>query len=369
VTCAHGGTCEAAGTTFKCECAAGYDGEYCEHNINECLSLPCLHGGSCTDGVNEYACDCDGTGYFGERCEVAHFELIGPPGAFGNAISANGKIVVGWLDGVPARWTAETGFQKLEALSEPVDGGEALAVSADGSVIGGSATLSSGDGPFRWTANTGVVSLLLPSDSMVVGVSADGNAMAVGRGVGAGTIAFRWTPAGGTQEIGDLGAYGVVSGISADGTVIVGSKYDTDDGGFVSFRWTSETGVIWLDFHGEASAVSGDGKTIVGRDREVAGVFVYTTTNGYVHVDADYTGGDPAVNYDGSVIVGQFSDVAGVWDRPHGVRLLSDLLAERGADPGNLVVYVSDVSADGTVLMGAATDKDSNQSRTWIARL
>lgn len=191
VTCEHGGTCEATGAAFKCDCEAGFDGKYCEHNINECLDAPCLHGGACKEGVNEYVCDCEGTGYFGEHCEIAHFELIGPSGAIVRAVSADGKVAVGSVNSVPARWTAETGFQELRAFSEPVDAGEALAVSADGSVAGGEASLPSGSGAFRWAADTGVVSLNLPSNSVVVGASEDGNSLAVGRKIGGATIAFR----------------------------------------------------------------------------------------------------------------------------------------------------------------------------------
>lgn len=157
--------------------------------------------------------------------------------------------------------------------------------------------------------------------------------------------------------------------MSGDGTLIVGSKYDTDDGGFVSFRWTQRDGLVWLNFHGVAAAVSGDGTTIAGADYEVGGVFAYTTNDGYVHLDTDDLYGPTAVNYDGSVIVGSSSGVGWAWDQSHGVRSLSDLMAARGVDISNLDVSVNSVSADGTVLVGTATDKDTNQSRSWIARL
>lgn len=63
--------CEAGfcNTTQKvpiCQCQRGFEGKYCEININECLlpdgSSPCLHDSSCIDGINRYDCDCDGTG-------------------------------------------------------------------------------------------------------------------------------------------------------------------------------------------------------------------------------------------------------------------------------------------------------------------
>ena len=43
------------------------EGEYCETNIDECLSAPCLHGVTCINGINRYACECL-IGYFGDTC-------------------------------------------------------------------------------------------------------------------------------------------------------------------------------------------------------------------------------------------------------------------------------------------------------------
>ena len=40
-----------------CDCAAGYNGTYCEHETDECSTSPCLHG-LCIDRVNDYTCFC-----------------------------------------------------------------------------------------------------------------------------------------------------------------------------------------------------------------------------------------------------------------------------------------------------------------------
>ena len=55
--CQHGGTCtdipETSGVT--CECPTGYDGEFCEEDINECIDLahnPCQAGGTCQNLVS-----------------------------------------------------------------------------------------------------------------------------------------------------------------------------------------------------------------------------------------------------------------------------------------------------------------------------
>ena len=42
-----------------CECAAGFEGQFCEVNIDDCASQPCLNGGVCVDGINSHYCVCE----------------------------------------------------------------------------------------------------------------------------------------------------------------------------------------------------------------------------------------------------------------------------------------------------------------------
>lgn len=51
-----------------CSCRAGFTGQRCEININDCSSNPCANGGTCLDGVNDYTCSC-APGYGGRNCE------------------------------------------------------------------------------------------------------------------------------------------------------------------------------------------------------------------------------------------------------------------------------------------------------------
>jgi uncharacterized membrane protein len=378
-TAVTGTGCSAARSEETLPCERSADSHACDDVTTEYgTDAPCLHGGSRNKSVNDQACDCDGTGYFGQRCEIAHFEWIGPPDSRGYGISADGNVVVGRLGGAPARWTAETGFQKLQTLAAPVDEGAALAVNADGTVVGGYASFPSGQGAFRWTVDTGFFSLKLSPDSGVEGVSADGNSVAGTTRPSGGTTAahaFRWTQSG-VEDLGDIGD-GSVGGMSADGNVIVGYTYES---GWRSFRWTPKQDIFWLPgVNGRATAVSGNGTTVVGPDEEPGGLgfFVYTEKDGYVHVDTGDLYAQPTtVNDDGSVIAGHSPELEWVWDRSNGLRMLPDLLHAAGADPGNpigrdpgyLYGAVYSVSADGKVFTGEAIDAD-NQLRAWIARL
>ena len=77
--------------SFTCSCAAGWEGETCASNINDCHSDSCQNGGTCQviklcsylvttplfsmydmhclqDGVNAFSCLC-AEGYEGKNCE------------------------------------------------------------------------------------------------------------------------------------------------------------------------------------------------------------------------------------------------------------------------------------------------------------
>ena len=43
---------------FSCHCSAGYEGDRCETNINDCLDHKCVNNATCVDQVESYRCDC-----------------------------------------------------------------------------------------------------------------------------------------------------------------------------------------------------------------------------------------------------------------------------------------------------------------------
>jgi len=106
-------------------------------------------------------------------------------------------------------------------------------------------------------------------------VSGDGAVVAGTCQVASGTPArrqgFRWTVTGGLQAIPYPVAshnFAVVTGISRDGSTIVGYSANTNTGDTVAFRWRASTGSIVLPAPttgAEAQGVNADGSIIVGR--------------------------------------------------------------------------------------------------------
>jgi len=53
---------------FRCVCSAGFTGNQCEREINECLSSPCKNG-NCFDLIDAFYCNCN-SGFTGKNCET-----------------------------------------------------------------------------------------------------------------------------------------------------------------------------------------------------------------------------------------------------------------------------------------------------------
>ena len=49
---------ETATGELLCICDAGFTGDDCSQNIDDCSPDPCGNGGSCTDGDNTFTCSC-----------------------------------------------------------------------------------------------------------------------------------------------------------------------------------------------------------------------------------------------------------------------------------------------------------------------
>lgn len=231
---------------------------------------------------------------------------LGPGGSlqdynqsYATAMSADTNVVAGFatndLTGIRQafRWTQATGMTGLGFLAG-YSWSNANAISADGTTIVGYVANPTGafeSQPMYWTAATGIVGLgFLPGDTHVYGgsgaiaVSANGSVIvgsAVGDSVG-NHHAFRWTQATGMQDLGTLpgGFYSNATAISADGTIIAGGSNNAPNntGPVFAFRWTQATGMQKLSdllaargispgagvVLGGAAAMSADGKITVG---------------------------------------------------------------------------------------------------------
>lgn len=327
-------------------------------------------------------------------------------------ISADGTVIVGWSvsDSVMEyssetfAWSESSGMVALGFLPGDLSS-SALVVSADGSVIAGDGFES----PFRWTGNTGMVPLPPPLGGAspwhlrggLSGISASGDVI-VGYVVeqldhGSTRHAFLWTEAAGLEFL-DFGApddWSVATGVSADGTVVVG----TVDGR--AFRWTEAAGTQDLgvlpgqgSLSSFANAVSADGQAVVGgsfsyleyqggefdgrevRHREA---FRWTESEGMVGLgllpDYDFTTALD-VSADGSVVLGAAnsfdSDSEGgfLWTADQGMRKLEDVLInDHGLDlTGWELTNPRAISDDGTVIVGWGINPQGREE-AWRATL
>src|SRR5262249_6225650 len=124
--------------------------------------------------------------------------------------------------------------------------------------------------------------------------------------------AFRWTQATGMQDLGSIGGNSYGSGISTDGSIIVGQANNAGATAIYPFRWTQGTGLQTIDIpggtFGRANAISGDGNVIVGSITVGSDIsaFRWTQATGGQYLGS--LGGTfseaNAVSPDGSVIVG-----------------------------------------------------------------
>lgn len=265
------------------------------------------------------------------RSQATMHELGGFGGdGYAHAISSDGLVVVGrshngsrWR---AFRWTEVTGTQDLGTLGG--GGAEAFGVNVDGTIIVGISDALVGAGglarAFRWDLGQGMLDLgLLPGGafSRAHAVSDDGNTVvgygtALLQGQGTGTRAFRWTPTSGMVDIGTLGGRdAIATGVSADGTWIVGGA-DATNGGLSrrAFRWSSGAGMQDLGTFGGptsgAHAVSADGAVVVGAAQTPTDTraFRWTASNGLVDLGAPAATYSEAraVSRDGAVVVGAY---------------------------------------------------------------
>jgi len=205
------------------------------------------------------------------------------------------------------------------------------------------------------------------------GVSADGSVV-VGWGDSAwGDRGFYWTQTGGIQKIDPLpgGSSCGATGVSADGTVIVGTSIGAS--GSRAYRWTVAGPMQQIDpASGDTACfawgVSADGLTVVGSS--FSGTYRparFTQGGGtqFQLIAPLATTGDAwAASANGSVIVGQSNSGAGWrafrWTQAGGA-------VELPLMPGAISGSAKAVSADGGVVVGYSQLPTSYEAFRWTA--
>ena len=294
--------------------------------------------------------------------------LAGSAWSYGNAISANGLVVVGesgTSTGDRAfRWTGGV----MTSLGTLPGGlySYAYAVSADGSVVVGSATNDSNQSrAYRWTSAGGMENLGTLAggdDSAAYGVSSNGSVVVGNSDSSTGQRAFRWT-GGLMADLGTLpgGSFSYAGGVSADGLVVVGSSYNST-GAMRAFRWTdglmTDLGTLAGGNHSYAKGVSANGSVVVGQSGSSAGQRAFRWMDGVMTSLGTLPGGSSSgangVSADGSVVVGYASNASNQtrafrWTSAGGMENLGTL-------PGGYSSYATGASADGSVVVGTATN-------------
>ncbi|MFN0132477.1 MAG: GC-type dockerin domain-anchored protein [Phycisphaerales bacterium] len=217
-------------------------------------------------------------------------------------------------------------------------------------------------------------------------VSAEGT---VAVGVVSGR-AVRWSIAGGPQDIGMLPGASTsgAQGVSADGTVVVGSC------GFVSgpqqaFIWSAAHDMVSLPSYGNvaysrsALGISADGKTVVGSITLPGGggynqPCIWRTPGGIrllPSLDGLSAGRALATSRDGSVVLGyvgrdSYDTIAYYWDRSRGKRNLQTFLTSLGAIGLNgwTLKQAVATSPDGRFIVGIGLNQEGFHE-AWLASI
>lgn len=193
-------------------------------------------------------------------------------------ISDDGTVIVGWIKGTVGNmqatmWTANGTNMSviIPSLSSSDRSSLFTAISGDGAVGGGYYTGgSTGLGSaFRWTSSNGVEEIGNVEDwqeTYITSLSSDGTTF-----VGHGTfndqkVALTWTEDEGFTPFFALEGYTdlTFTNISNDGSVIIGTM--GSPGVSRPIMWTEESGIVLLDETraGEVTGINADGTIIVG---------------------------------------------------------------------------------------------------------
>lgn len=273
------------------------------------------------------------------------------------------------------------------------DGGDqsrsrAYGISPNGNyVVGEASTLVGGDQAFVWNSGTGMQGLgFLQTGTSFIhsqgrGVSNDGQVV-VGSSIAAnGNYApFRWTSAGGMVAPLGPGVDGSAYSVTASGNLMVGTRLINNPNTVAAeaFHWSGGQGTVYLGYLPNAATqwsralgASDDGRVIVGESSnaqspgsfpgEGTEAFRWTEENGMMglgKLPGQSWSSASDVSADGSVIVGDSGNRSFLWSAVDGL-----LSLERPA--GATFTSARAVSADGNIVVGGTAVNNQSRALMW----
>ncbi len=326
------------------------------------------------DGSTVSAVSSSNFAYYGEAAYWNRQSKLSPMGALPDhgQSNASGVSATGtWIVGLSVRdseyteafrWSESTGMVGLGHLPGGNDRSIARAVSRNGRVVVGNASVEidgrPADAPFRWTPETGMQYLTDLDGSRPTGsawdITPDGSVIVGGMSTARGAEAFRWTEAGGYVGLVDIpGGLDVAgaSAVSSDGRWLVGTGTSESRSGGVesqAVRWNEAGEVEALGFlpgddylarYSFAYDVSDDGQMVVGRA---------------------YTGGSSN------------GEQAVLWTPNEGFRTIESILLDYGidiqAEGWVRLSLASGISGDGRTITGTGSIRGLG-TQGWVVTL
>lgn len=262
----------------------------------------------------------------------------GFPIVYIKGVSDDGSVVVGQFRSKQApnkvqifRYTKSNGVENLGPMGGKGLDYNDLCISADGLVIWGTFYIENeGSHVFRYSQPNGFQDLgTMGKESIAVyGVSADGSVV-VGSFLYSNSDksvlyhAFRYSQSQGFEDLGTMGAESAFAhGVSADGSLIVGNFHVANRSDH-AFRYSRSDGVQDIGAVGGVAAfatgISNDGSVVVGmyfgefsffNYAYYNHVFIYTKAGGVQKLGAmgGRSVGAPSISADGTKIVGSYTD-------------------------------------------------------------
>jgi uncharacterized membrane protein len=333
---------------------------------------------------------------------AAQFEGLGflPDGTTSNAfdVSADGSVIVGGEtdfpvipNGRPFLWTAQTGMWTPQADYPFLSGGMFNAVSADGRTAVGGAAYFFSPGyrgvPTRWTADDGLQRIAEDVQSKTwsasLAISPDGGwclirSLNSSFELGTNISLHRWNTQTGTQLLDPSPQQSINSlfwtDVSSGGGRVIARDYI--DGNYGGFLWDESDGYIPLGFS-YPYRISPDGATAIGWDYHVGNpneAVRWTEATGPQllgivpgHAGSAATG----ISADAQRIVGNGTpdllnpnDECFIWDPLNGIRDLNQVLSQHYDLADQLAgwsgKWVNALSDDGRTIVGWGTDPDGH---------